>query len=92
MIKKRILTGLQPSGTLHIGNYLGSLKPLVDFTKDSNNDVFLMVADYHALTTVRDGKVLRENIYEIVIQQILLSIHLILMVKVHSNFQERYNQ
>lgn len=66
MIKKRILTGLQPSGTLHIGNYLGSLKPLVDFTKDSNNDVFLMVADYHALTTVRNGKVLRENIYEIV--------------------------
>jgi len=66
MTKKRILTGLQPSGILHIGNYLGSLKPLVDFTKDSNNDVFLMVADYHALTTMRDGKVLRENIYEIV--------------------------
>ncbi len=66
MTKKRILTGLQPSGALHIGNYLGSLKPLVDFTKDANNDAFLMVADYHALTTVRDGKVLRENIYEIV--------------------------
>ncbi len=66
MTKKRILTGLQPSGTLHIGNYFGSLRPLVDFTNDANNEVFLMVADYHALTTVREGDVLRENIYQIV--------------------------
>jgi tryptophanyl-tRNA synthetase len=66
MTKKRILTGLQPSGVLHIGNYFGSLKPLVDSTKDSNNDVFLMVADYHALTSVRSGSELRANIYEIV--------------------------
>ena len=66
MTKKRILTGLQPSGALHLGNYFGSLKHLVDLTKDTDNEVFLMVADYHALTSVRDGKVLRENIYEIV--------------------------
>ena len=66
MTKKRILTGLQPSGTLHIGNYFGSLKPLVDFTKDSDSEVFLMVADYHALTSVRNGNELRTNIYEIV--------------------------
>ncbi len=66
MTKKRILTGLQPSGALHIGNYFGSLKPLVDFTKDTDNEVFLMVADYHALTSVRNGNELRANIYEIV--------------------------
>ena len=66
MTKKRILTGLQPSGALHLGNYFGSLKPLVDLTSDINNEVFLMVADYHALTSVRDGGELRANIYEIV--------------------------
>lgn len=66
MTKKRILTGLQPSGALHLGNYFGSLKPLVDLTFDANNEVFLMVADYHALTSVRNGDELRANIYEIV--------------------------
>ncbi len=66
MTKKRILTGLQPSGVLHIGNYFGSLKPLVDLSNNPDNEVFLMVADYHALTTVRDGRLLREYIYQIV--------------------------
>ncbi|MCB9810925.1 MAG: tryptophan--tRNA ligase [Candidatus Nomurabacteria bacterium] len=66
MAKKRILTGLQPSGVLHIGNYFGALKPLVDLTNDENNEVFLMVADYHALTSVKDAKTLRDNVYQIV--------------------------
>ncbi len=66
MEKKRILTGLQPSGTLHIGNYFGALKPLVDLTESPQNDCYLMVADYHALTSVRDAKQLREYIYQIV--------------------------
>lgn len=66
MEKKRILTGLQPSGTLHIGNYFGALKPLVDLTDSPENDSFLMVADYHALTSVKSGSQLREYIYQIV--------------------------
>lgn len=65
-MKKRILTGLQASGTLHIGNYFGALKPLVDLTQDEENEVFLMVADYHALTSVRDGELLRRYTYEVV--------------------------
>jgi len=68
MKKTTILTGLQPSGDLHIGNYFGSIKPFLDLyneQKDSAN-FFLMVADYHALTTVRDGSILRRNIYNIV--------------------------
>ena len=56
----RLFTGLQPSGTLHIGNYFGVLKPFLD-TYESYES-FLMVADYHALTTVKDAKQLRENI------------------------------
>ncbi len=62
--KKRLLTGLQPSGQLHIGNYFGALKPFVDMYE--GYDPLLMVVDYHALTTVRDGAVLRENIVDVV--------------------------
>ena len=56
----RLFTGLQPSGTLHIGNYFGVLKPFLDTYQSYES--FLMVADYHALTTVKDAKQLRENI------------------------------
>ncbi len=66
MVKKRVLTGLQPSGVLHIGNYFGSLKPLVDLAGDKNNETFLMVADYHALTSLKDAELLRKYIYDIV--------------------------
>lgn len=60
--KKRLLTGLQPSGTLHIGNYFGALKPFVDVYCDYESH--LMIADLHALTTVRDPKALRQNIID----------------------------
>ena len=66
MTKKRILTGLQPSGALHIGNYFGSLKPLVDLSLNTNDDVFLMVADYHALTSVHNKQELHDNTLNIV--------------------------
>ncbi len=61
---KRLLTGLQPSGQLHIGNYFGALKPFADTYQDYES--FLMVADYHSLTSLKDPKALRENIFEIV--------------------------
>ena len=60
MSKKRLLTGLQPSGTLHIGNYFGSIKPFLNYAGEYES--FLMVADYHALTTLREPDVLRANI------------------------------
>lgn len=63
-MKKRLLTGLQSSGDLHIGNYFGALKPFVDMYEEY--DSFLMVADYHALTSVRDPEVMRSNIYNVV--------------------------
>jgi tryptophanyl-tRNA synthetase len=63
-MKKRLLTGLQSSGDLHIGNYFGALKPFVDMYEDYES--FLMVADYHALTSVRDPEVMRQNIYNVV--------------------------
>lgn len=62
--KKRLLTGLQSSGALHIGNYFGALKPFVDTYEEY--DSYLMVADYHALTSLRDPVALHANIINVV--------------------------
>ena len=63
--KKRFLTGLKPTGgSLHIGNYFGALKPFLDMYGEYDSVLFL--ADLHALTTVRDGEVLRRNSLEVV--------------------------
>jgi tryptophanyl-tRNA synthetase len=62
--KKRLLTGIQSSGTLHIGNYFGALKPFVDIYSEYNS--VLMVADYHALTSLKDPVRLRQNIIDVV--------------------------
>jgi len=62
--KKTMLTGLQPSGDLHIGNYFGALKPFADIYADYES--YLMVVDYHALTSLRDPEALRKNTKEVV--------------------------
>ena len=54
----RILTGIQPSGKLHWGNYFGAMKSMFDLQEKGDN--FMFIANYHAMTTVRDGKTLRE--------------------------------
>ncbi len=75
-MKQTILTGIQSSGDLHIGNYFGAMKPFLDLyneRKESAN-FFLMVADYHALTSVRDGAVLRTNIYNTVRDHLAIGI------------------
>ena len=55
----RILTGIQPSGQLHIGNYFGAIKPAVDFL--SRGECIYFIADYHSMTSLTDGKQRREN-------------------------------
>src|SRR5260370_8444980 len=55
----RILSGIQPSGVLHIGNYFGMMRPAIELQKEG--ETFYFIADYHALTSVRDPKALREN-------------------------------
>jgi len=60
---KRLLTGLQPSGALHIGNYFGALKPFVELSREY--DSMLMVADYHALTSLKNPQELRGNIISV---------------------------
>jgi tryptophanyl-tRNA synthetase len=54
----RILTGIQPTGVLHLGNYFGALRPAV--TLQHEGEAFYFIADYHALTTIHDAARLRE--------------------------------
>ena len=55
----RILTGIQPSGRLHWGNYFGAMKSMFDL-QSKGEDLFMFIANFHAMTTVRDGAALRE--------------------------------
>ncbi|HXM74741.1 MAG TPA: tryptophan--tRNA ligase [Chthoniobacterales bacterium] len=59
----RILSGIQPTGVLHIGNYFGMMRPAIALQNEG--EAFYFIADYHALTSVRDPDVLRENIRRI---------------------------
>ncbi len=54
----RILSGIQPSGKLHIGNYFGMMKPAIELQEQG--DAYLFIANYHAMTTVQDADTLRE--------------------------------
>ncbi|HEX2093920.1 MAG TPA: tryptophan--tRNA ligase [Longimicrobiaceae bacterium] len=56
----RILTGIQPSGTLHIGNYFGAIRPILELQE--KGEVFLFLADLHALTSLQDAAALRANV------------------------------
>ena len=56
----RILSGIQPSGVLHIGNYFGMMRPAIALQDEG--EALYFIADYHALTSVRDPDVVRENV------------------------------
>ena len=61
----RILTGIQSTGTPHLGNLLGAIRPAIGMSTAPGNDAFLFIADLHSFTTVRDPAVLRENTYAV---------------------------
>lgn len=62
---KRVLSGLQPSGQLHLGNYAGAIKQFIAMQDD--HEMFVFVASYHALTSARDPAQLRTDIKQVVI-------------------------
>jgi len=68
----RVFTGIQPSGTLHIANYFGSIKQMVEL--QDSNELFMFIADYHALTSLKDPKALRENTIDVAISYLSLGI------------------
>lgn len=59
----RILSGIQPSGQLHIGNYFGMMEPSIRLQDEG--EALYFVADYHALTTIQNGELLRKNCHEV---------------------------
>ena len=59
----RILTGVQSTGTPHLGNLLGAIIPAIKMANDPKNESFLFIADMHSLTQIKNGKELRENTY-----------------------------
>ena len=63
---KKIFSGVQPTGNLHLGNYLGAIKNFVELNNDDKNDCIFCVVDLHAITVKQDPKELRNNIRETV--------------------------
>ncbi|PKL35409.1 MAG: tryptophan--tRNA ligase [Spirochaetae bacterium HGW-Spirochaetae-1] len=68
----RILSGIQPSGTLHIGNYFAMMKPMIEFQR--NHELFCFIVNYHAMTSVEDGDYLRKNTLEAAIDFLALGL------------------
>ena len=60
----RILTGIQSTGTTHLGNLLGAIIPAIELAKNESNESYLFIADLHSLTQVKDSNILRENTYK----------------------------
>ena len=65
-MSKKIFSGVQPTGNLHLGNYLGAIKNFVDLNNDSDNECVFCVVDLHAITVKQDPKELKRNIQETV--------------------------
>jgi len=61
----RILTGIQSTGTPHLGNVLGAIRPAITLSRDTANESFLFIADLHSLTQIKEPAVLRENTYAV---------------------------
>ncbi|MBJ2174328.1 tryptophan--tRNA ligase [Aureibaculum sp. A20] len=59
----RILTGVQSTGTPHLGNLLGAIIPAIEMSNDSSNDSFLFIANMHTLTQIKDGAIIKQNTY-----------------------------
>ena len=61
----KILTGIQSTGTPHLGNLLGAIIPAIELSHQPENDTFLFIADLHSVTQIKDGKTLRENTFSV---------------------------
>lgn len=61
----KILTGIQATGTPHLGNLLGALLPAIQMANQPENDSFLFIADLHSITQIKDGATLKENTYSV---------------------------
>ena len=65
-MEKKIFSGVQPTGNLHLGNYLGAIKNFVELNNDDKNECIFCVVDLHAITVYQKPELLKNNIYETV--------------------------
>ncbi len=65
MHNKILVSGIQATGTLHFGNYFGAIKQNIELSNSNNYESYIFIADYHALTTVKDKEALQKSVYEI---------------------------
>ncbi|OQX50200.1 MAG: tryptophan--tRNA ligase, partial [Epsilonproteobacteria bacterium 4484_20] len=68
----RVLTGIQASGKLHIGNYFGAMKPMVELQEE--HELFTFIANYHSLTSSKDAEILRQNTVEAAVDYLSVGI------------------
>jgi len=71
--KKILLSGIKPTGDLHLGNYFGAIKQFVEL--QDKYDSYVFIADYHALTTLQDAKMLAENSFSIAVDYMALGLN-----------------
>ena len=72
MAKKVYLSGIQPSGRPHIGNYFGMMRQLL--AAQENYDVYVLIVDYHAMKSVRNAKEMKENIISVTLDYLALGL------------------
>lgn len=70
----RILSGVQASGKLHLGNYFGAIKQHIDLQQHADAELFYFIADFHALTTIHDAATLRANVRDAAIDYLALGL------------------
>ena len=67
MSLKRVLTGIKPTGEqLHLGNYFGALKPMIELANSGKYEIFMFIANMHALTEFHDAEGIRQNTFNVV--------------------------
>ncbi|OHA20864.1 MAG: tryptophan--tRNA ligase, partial [Candidatus Taylorbacteria bacterium RIFCSPHIGHO2_01_FULL_51_15] len=71
--RKILLSGIQPSGRPHIGNYFGAMRQFVEMQNE--HDCFFMIVDYHALNTIQDAKTLKQNIIDLAIDYLAIGLN-----------------
>lgn len=70
--QKTILSGIQPSGKLHLGNYFGAIRQHIAMQEEG--DAFYFIANYHSLTSLRDGKELHQNTIDVTLDYLALGL------------------
>jgi tryptophanyl-tRNA synthetase len=72
--RPRVLSGVQPSGALHIGNYFGAIKQHIELQHEYPGEAFYFIADYHALTTTQDAALLQKQTLDVALDYLALGL------------------